>query len=75
MQAQFSPKGYPGKVRVTIAATDSEAFDTYWEKPDPSRFPRRIRAATYALLSTRYFSTFEIQHDRKTGLLTVAKQL
>jgi hypothetical protein len=61
--------GYHGRVIVTIHATDRTVFGTDWERPDPTRFPARIRAAAAALLKCRCEGQFEISHS--DGCLTI----
>ena len=71
VEIQFSPKGYDGHMEVDILETDTRTFEVDWDKPDPSRFPRRIRAAAYALFRTGCFGRFVISHYRRTGILTI----
>lgn len=70
---QFSAKGRDGRIRVEISESDDSTFGTDWDYRDESQFPRRIRAAAYALFSTGCFGSFEITHDRNTGRLTISQ--
>lgn len=68
----FSPRGREDSVRVTIDASDPIAFETDWSyEADPSHFPRRIRAAAYALFKQCCFGDFEISHRIFHGAGTI----
>jgi len=64
--ARFSPKGYPGTVRVKIEKKNRKSFWTDWEYPDPTRFPQRIKAGAWALFRQKCFGEFLISHYRGT---------
>ncbi|MBN1316133.1 MAG: hypothetical protein JXA42_11710 [Anaerolineales bacterium] len=70
---KFSAEGYNGKIKVRISEANAETFDTDWENKDESRFPRRIRAAAYALFNTGCLGEFFITHDRKTGIIEITQ--
>lgn len=40
---------------------------------DPTRFPQRIRVAACALLQEKAIGRFIIEHDRKTGIVTIKR--
>lgn len=66
---KFSPKGYDGRVKVSIEEINSKSFMTNWTGIDDTRFPVRIKAAAYALYKEGCFGDFIISH--KTGTLTI----
>jgi hypothetical protein len=61
--------GYSGRIVLTIRTADRTAFGTDWERPDPTRFPARIRAAAAALMNCHCQGRFEISHS--DGSLTI----
>jgi hypothetical protein len=73
VDVKLSPKGYSGRVEVSILETDAVAFEADWDYMDQSWFPRRIGAAAYALFKTGCFGKYEISHNRKTGVLAIRR--
>jgi hypothetical protein len=65
------PRGYKGRVVVTIDPGDRRSFQSDWEQPDPSRFPARIKAAAKALLTDGEYGTFTISHA--DGILQIQR--
>jgi hypothetical protein len=61
--------GYSGRVIVNIRTADGTTFATDWERPDPTRFPARLKAAATALLHCGCMGRFELLH--KDGTLTI----
>lgn len=55
--------GYNGRLSVNIHALDRTAFATDWERPDPTRFPARLKAAATALLHCGCTGRFELSHE------------
>lgn len=70
IMVKLPPGGYSGNIRVTIEEINPHSFWTDWEYEDPSRFPRRIRVAAWALFRQGCFGEFEISHN-KSGFLTI----
>ena len=69
ISVMFSPQGYNGKIRVRIEKTNPTTFWADWESSDPTRFPVRIKAATYALFRMGVYGEFIISHE--TGILMI----
>jgi hypothetical protein len=65
------PKGYNGKISVTVRPNDPKYCWTDRTYSDVTRFPQRIRVAAWALFRQRCFGTFEIAHD--SGDLTIRR--
>ena len=65
----FSPKGYNGKIKVSIEKKYPKSSMTDWDGSDDTRFPVRIKAAAYALFKEGCFGNFKITHE--TGTLTI----
>jgi hypothetical protein len=63
------PGGYNGNVLVDIA--DGDEFETDWSRPDPTRFPARIRAAATALRDIGFVGKFRVTHQ--DGSLTISR--
>lgn len=61
--------GYNGRLIVNIRPADRTAFATDWERPDPTRFPARLKAAATALLHCGCMGRFELSHQ--DGTLTI----
>jgi hypothetical protein len=41
---------------------------------DPSRFAQRIRVAAWALFEEKVFGRFVIEHDRKSGIVSIRRE-
>ena len=67
---RFSSQGYSGNVRVTISEGDDINFEADFHG---ERFPRRIRAAAFALFRTGCFGTFIVSHDPSSGAVTIER--
>lgn len=61
--------GYNGRLTVNIRPADRMTFATDWERPDPTRFPARLKAAATALLHCGCAGRFELSHQ--DGTLTI----
>ena len=67
----LTPGGYNGKFEASVVKSKPKGFDTDWDYPDPTRFPKRIRTAAFALYKCKCFGQFEISHHE--GILEIKK--
>ena len=73
IEVELEPGGYDGKGAVIISAADPDEFGVAGAIKDPDRFARRIRVAAWALFEERIYGCFIIEHDRKTGIVTIKR--
>jgi hypothetical protein len=73
IEVKLKPRGYQGKSPVIIDQDDSKEFKVLKTMKDPTRFPRRIRVAAWALFQEKVFGRFIIEHDRESGIVTIKR--
>jgi len=73
IEVELEPGGYDGKGAVIISAADPDEFIVAGAIKDPDRFARRIRVAAWALFEEKIYGRFIIEHDRKTGIVTIKR--
>ena len=64
-------KGYERALTASISKTDVKTFEVDKDFPDPTRFPRRIRVAAYALHKHGLFGQFQLSY--RAGVLTMRR--
>ena len=64
LEFQLSKKGgYSDRIRIKIDETNTKEFWSNKYYKDPSRFPARIKTATYVLFTENLFGEFNISHS------------
>jgi hypothetical protein len=66
----LAPGGYDGAIVVDTSHDENSGFAAEWERPDPTRFPARIRAAATVLRSRGCVGRYLITH--RDGVLTIS---
>jgi len=73
IEIKLKPGGYKGKCFLIVRPDDQEEFEVVGTIKHPTRFPRRIRVAAWALLQEKVFGRFVIEHDRDSGIVTIQR--
>ena len=73
IQIRLKLGGYEGKATVIISSDNPGEFEVGGATKDPDQLSRRIRVAAWALFQEKVFGRFNIEYDRKSGILTIEK--
>lgn len=73
LEVKLKPGGYQGKWSVIVSPDDAKEFKVIGTMKDPTRFPRRIRVAAWALFEEKIFGCYVIEHDRESGIVTIKR--
>ena len=73
IEIKLKPGGYKGKWSLIVRPDDQEEFEVVGRIKHPTRFPRRIRVAAWALLQEKIFGRFVVEHDRDSGIVTIKR--
>lgn len=72
LTVELAPGGYDGAIVVDTSRGSPDRFEAEWERPDPTRFPARIRAAATVLHTRGCRGRYLVTHEDGSLIISPA---